>query len=287
MPLVSIIMNCYNGSRYLREALDSAYQQTFKDYEIVFWDDCSTDNSGEIAQSYGGSLRYFRSGKLLPLGAVRKAAISKAKGKYIAILDCDDIWLPHKLEKQIPFIESNNELGFVYTNCYLMDSEGNLKEKTYFEHTKPLKGMVFNSLFQQNFIPSTSVVITKDILDKAGGYNSKLILAEDYDLWLRVADHYPVDFIDQSLVKIRVHDQSTTHKNHMLIYKQNLIIRNYWLTNKPALLKESGGRYKALKYWSFFLAAIGNILRKKNIRSMKESLDLIKFMVLREYEKGD
>lgn len=287
MPLVSIIMNCFNGSRYLREAIDSAYQQTFKDFEIIFWDDCSTDNSGEIARSYGSPLKYFRSEQHLPLGALRNAAISKAKGKYIAVLDCDDIWLPEKLEKQIALIESNRALGLVYADCYLMDSEGNLQEKTYFQQRKPLRGMVFDNLFQQNFIPGISVVVAKEILEKTGGYNPQLKLAEDYDLWLRVTEQYPVDFVDQPLVKIRQHNQRTTEKNHMLIYKQNLIIRSDWLKKKPYLVKASGGRYKALKYWSFFLAAIGNVLRKRNFKAIKESLDLIKFMALREYEKGN
>lgn len=66
MPLVSIIMNCHNCSRYLAEALDSVYQQTFKDYEIILWDNMSADNSGEIARSYGGPLRYFRGEEFLP-----------------------------------------------------------------------------------------------------------------------------------------------------------------------------------------------------------------------------
>jgi glycosyltransferase involved in cell wall biosynthesis len=286
MPLVSIIVNCYNGSRYLREALDSVYQQTFKDFEIIFWDDCSTDNSSEIAQSYGSPLRYFRSEKLLPLGAVRNAACAKVKGKYIAFCDCDDVLLPQKLEKQISLIESNKELGLVYSDCYLMDSEGNIKEKTYFNQVTPLRGMVFNSLFKQNFIPNVSVVANKKVIEKAGGYNFNFRLAEDYDLWLRVVDNYPVDYINQPLVKIRVHDQRITYRNHMLIYKQNLIVRNHWLMKKPTLIKELGGRWKALKIWPTFLGSIGNILRNRTLKSVKESLGLWKYMLLREYEKG-
>ena len=84
MPLVSIIMNCYNSARYLREALDSIFQQTFKDYEIIFWDNQSTDDSSKIARSYGAPLKYFRGEEFLPLGAARNSAIEKATGKYIA-----------------------------------------------------------------------------------------------------------------------------------------------------------------------------------------------------------
>jgi len=284
-PLVSIIMNCRNCGAYLREALDSVYKQTFKDYEIIFWDNQSTDDSGRIAQSYGKPLKYFRGEEFLPLGAARNAAIEKASGKYIAFLDCDDIWLPQKMEKQVALLESYKALGLVYSDCYLIDSVGTTGEKTFFHHSPPFRGMVFNQLFQSNPIALLTAVIIREALNKAGAFNQKYEIGEEYDLWLRIAQYYPIDFIEQPLGKYRVHTQSTTSRHHLLNYKEDLQIRGYWLKKNPALEKELGGRAKALKYWPIFLGAMGNIFRNKSFRSVQESLGLIKYMLFKDYEQ--
>jgi glycosyltransferase involved in cell wall biosynthesis len=284
-PLVSIVMNCRNCGAYLREALDSVYRQTFKDFEIVFWDNQSTDDSGKIAQSYGEPLKYFRGEEYLPLGAARNKAIEKTTGKYIAFLDCDDIWLPEKLEKQVALLESNKALGLVYSDCYLIDSAGTPSEKTCFHYSPPFRGMAFNQLFQSNPIALLTAVITREAFEKAGVFNLKYEIGEEYDLWLRIAQYYPIDFIEQPLGKYRVHSQSTTSRHHLLNYKEDLQIRGYWLMKNPALKKELGGRTKALKYWSIFLGALGNIYRNMSFKSIKESLGLIKYMLFRDYEK--
>jgi glycosyltransferase involved in cell wall biosynthesis len=278
-------MNCRNCAAYLREALDSVYQQTFKDYEIIFWDNQSTDDSGKIAQSYGSPLRYFRGEAYLPLGAARNKAIEKANGKYIAFLDCDDIWLPEKLERQVALLESNKELGLVYSDCYLIDSEGKASGKTIFDSVKPLRGMAFDGLFKANPIPLLAAIITREALDKAGVFNPKYEIGEEYDLWLRIARHYPIDFVEQPLAKYRVHSESATSKNHIRNYKEDLQIKGYWLKKDPGLKKIMGGRCKALNYRRIFLGALGNIFRNRSFRAVKESCGLIKYMLLRKYEK--
>jgi len=93
-PRVSVIMNCLNGEKYLREAIESAYAQTYKNWEIIFWDNASTDKSAEIAKSFDEKIRYFRSDENYCVGKVRNLALAQAKGEFIAFLDCDDTWLP-------------------------------------------------------------------------------------------------------------------------------------------------------------------------------------------------
>ena len=87
---VSIIMNCFNGEEFLVEAIDSVFNQTYTDWEIIFFDNASTDGSREIAKSYGSKLKYFRINKTVPLGEARNKAITNASGKYLAFLDCDE-----------------------------------------------------------------------------------------------------------------------------------------------------------------------------------------------------
>ena len=113
MPKVTVIMNCYNSAEHLREAMDSVFRQSWPDWEIVFWDNCSTDDSAAIAQSYGEKVRYFLAEKTVPLGAARNLAIAKAEGSLLAFLDCDDEWLSTKLEKQVMLFNANPRLGLV------------------------------------------------------------------------------------------------------------------------------------------------------------------------------
>ena len=156
VPTVSVIMNCLNCEKYLREAIDSVFAQTYEDWEIIFWEDAaSKDDSEEIARSYGSKLRYFRSDVSLPLYGSRNLAVQKARGKYIAILDCDDMWVPTKLEEQIPLLEQDEDVGLVYSDCYLFNESR--KEKRSFEFKKPYRGNVFSELLFENFIGLSAV----------------------------------------------------------------------------------------------------------------------------------
>ncbi len=280
MPLVSIIMNCHNGGKYLSPALDSVYQQTLKDYEIIFWDNKSSDNSGEIALSYGEPLRYFQGKEFLPLGAARNAAIEKAKGKYIAFLDCDDIWLPEKLEKQAKLLESNKRLGLVYSDSYVIDSDGDLRENTCFYGKKPARGNAFNELFQFNFIPMLTVIIRREVLNKVGAFNPKYEIAEEYDLWLRIAECYPIDFIEQPLAKFRVHGESSYQKNTILSHQEALQIIEYWLDRNPNLRKELGRLIRLRKGLRLCPSAVLSVYRHKNRKTVKQFINFIKYWLI-------
>ncbi|MAG69627.1 MAG: hypothetical protein CL471_04910, partial [Acidobacteria bacterium] len=157
-PTVSVIMNCLNCEKYLREAIDSVFAQTYEDWEIIFWEDnASKDGSENIAKSYGHKLRYFRSDVSLPLYGSRTLAVQKARGKYIAILDCDDLWLPTKLEEQIPLLERDDAIGLVYSDIISFSEKG--KERRSFEFKKPYRGNVFSELLFENFINTQTVLI--------------------------------------------------------------------------------------------------------------------------------
>ena len=110
-PLVSIVMNCYNGEKFLREAINSIYDQTYQNWEIIFWDNASTDSSAEIALTYNDKLKYNISKSNTSLGRARALAVGEASGEYLAFLDCDDLWHGKKLERQIDKIINNLEVS--------------------------------------------------------------------------------------------------------------------------------------------------------------------------------
>ena len=133
--LVSIIINCYNGDIYLKQAIDSVIAQTYKHWEIIFWDNRSSDNSKDIVSSYQDSrIKYFLSSKHTSLYSARNYAIEKSSGEFVAFLDTDDWWLPTKLERQIPFFE-NTDVGLVYSN-FIKKNE--LTGKSSIAHKKSL-----------------------------------------------------------------------------------------------------------------------------------------------------
>ncbi len=228
VPTVSIIMNCLNCEKYLREAIDSVFAQTYEDWEIIFWEDnASKDNSEKIARSYGSKLRYFRSDVSLPLYGSRSLAVQKARGKYIAILDCDDIWLPTKLEEQIPLLERDNEIGLVYSDAIMFNEKG--KKARYFESRKPFRGNIFSELLLCNFINTQTVVIRRAAFDSMDHwFDGRLILSGDYDAYLRISYRWKVDYVDKPLARYRIHRNSKSWKDgrKLLSVELDLIMEN-------------------------------------------------------------
>ena len=110
-PLVSILMNCFNGEKYLHQALESVLNQTYSNWELIFWDNQSSDNSAEIFNKYKDKrMTYYLADEFTDLGGARSEACKYIKGDYLAILDCDDIWFPKKLEVQLDYLK-NPEYG--------------------------------------------------------------------------------------------------------------------------------------------------------------------------------
>lgn len=123
-PLVSVIMPCYNCESYIRETIDSVLAQTYTNWELIIVDDCSTDNTAKIIASYQDErIHYKRNTQNLRAALTRNEALKVAKGKYIAFLDSDDLWLPEKLEKQIAFMQKHN-YAMTYSPYYVISSDG-------------------------------------------------------------------------------------------------------------------------------------------------------------------
>ncbi len=213
-PAVSVIMNCLNAEPYLREAIDSVVAQTYSDWEIIFWDNASTDGSGAIAKSYGEKVRCFRGNNTVPLGEARNLAIAEARGRYLAILDCDDIWLPAKLERQVPLLERDPKTGLVFSDCHFMDETGNFTG-TFFQRVPPPVGDPYWALLSgPNFIPGPTVIMRADAVRKAGAYNPAFRYVESYELFVRVARTYGVAHVEEPLARYRIHASNQAGPGH-------------------------------------------------------------------------
>lgn len=214
VPAVSVIMNCLNGEEYLREAIDSVVAQTYPDWEIIFWDNASQDNSGAIAKSYGERVRCFKGDATVPLGQARNLAIAEAKGRYLAILDCDDVWLPEKLERQVALLEHDQLLGLVFSDCHFMDLSGTF-QGTFFQRVPPPTGDPYLALLSgPNFIPGPTVVMRSDAVRKVGAYNPAYRYVESYELFVRLARVSRVAGLDEPLARYRIHGSNQAGAGH-------------------------------------------------------------------------
>ncbi|PLX67337.1 MAG: hypothetical protein C0602_10450 [Denitrovibrio sp.] len=232
-PLVSVIMNCYNSDKYLREAIDSVIAQTYQNWEIIFWDNQSTDSSAEIVKSYDDKrIHYFYAPNHTPLGEARNLAVKKAAGEWIGILDCDDIWHENKLEVQLE--SASDEIGMIYSRVeFLLEDSGRSSvmgksiKKTYYPKLDELpSGDVFDKLLYECFIPLPSVVMRRNLFEKVGGIDSSLKVAEDYDIFLKIAKISGTLAIDDVLCKYRVHGGNLSHENIDVTFSESIALVN-------------------------------------------------------------
>ena len=209
MPKVSVIMNCYNGEQYLREAIDSVFAQTFDDWDIIFWDNASSDRTAEIAKSYDGRLRYFCSKETIPLGAARKAAMREASGEWIAFLDCDDYWYADKLEKQIKALHDGD-----YVLCYAGIKEVN-PDGSSIRTLLPCyqSGPMLEQQLLQFEINMVTPIINKKKLDQYGlTFDDNITASEEYNLFVRLMAKGNVCAIPEVLGVWRISPGSLTDK---------------------------------------------------------------------------
>lgn len=270
-PLVSIIMNCFNGGQYLKQAIDSIYAQTYMNWEIVFWDNASTDNSAEIAKKYNKKLCYFRGEETISLGAARNKALKQAKGEFIAFLDCDDLWMPEKLEKQIPLF-NDSKVGLVYSDVIHFNSNN---DTFYISASSSFyRGMCFARLLKNYFLSLPSVVIRKVALDQeTEWFDQRFNLIEEYDLFMRIAYSWKLDMCKEALAKYRVHKSSCSWTKEELFYKEQIIL----LEKFSKLWPEFSVKYSKLKKMQIYCRRAIYLWKNKKAQEARTCLTPYKY----------
>jgi len=206
LPKVSAIIPTYNGARYIAETIQSALHQTYRDCEVLVVDDGSTDDTPKVVGLFGDKVRYFRKSNGGP-GSARNFGIQQAQGEYIALLDHDDLWLPDRLERQVPILDSRPEVGLVYSDASLYHDDSNQSPNTCFGFYPPYSGKVFKKLFEGNFVPNLTVLVRRECFEKLGLFDEsgRMMMTDDYHMWLRIAAHYEFTYVPRPLGKFRLH----------------------------------------------------------------------------------
>jgi glycosyltransferase involved in cell wall biosynthesis len=292
-PAVSIVLPVFNRLKYLREAVDSVFNQAFRDWELLIAD----DGSGQETQDYLRTLDDGLRVKVLWLAhsgnpaAVRNAALREATGEYIAFLDSDDMWLPDKLRTQITMLRSHTGREWSYTGFTLVDDSGIPLSGMRRNGCPAISGRILDQLLREEALVVTpSVVARRELLVRVGGYDEALLVCEDYELWVRLASCSEVAFIDEPLVLVRRHEQhsfddvaclenlmlavqkvqrsgAAWHLNAVLSKRRATISTN--LARRHALCRN---RFRALttvlrsahyswRYWDWWVGALSAMLR--------------------------
>jgi glycosyltransferase involved in cell wall biosynthesis len=203
-PTVSVVMAAKDYARFLPVAVESVFAQTVPDWELLVIDDGSTDETPEAVKPFltDRRVRYVRSDRLGQSRA-KNLGVGLSRGKFIAFLDADDLWKPTKLEKQLALLLANPDTGVVFCLRELIDESGNLLPRSERRGLPPPAGRVLAEIFVRNFVCFSSVAVRREVFDRVGGFDPRLDLAIDYDLWLRAARHYGFDYVPEELVLYR------------------------------------------------------------------------------------
>ena len=205
-PLVSIIMNCHNGEKYLKKSIKSVISQNYKNWELIFWNNQSKDNSKKIFKLFKDKrLKYFESKKFQKLYEARNSAIKNAKGEYICFLDTDDWWVNSKLKNQLNLFSRDRNLKFIYSNFYLFDQKKKIT-KIYYKNLLP-EGNITQKLLDRYCIGVLTVMIKKEIF-KNELFNRNYNIIGDFDLFLRLSMKYKIKCIQQPLAYYRLHNNN-------------------------------------------------------------------------------
>lgn len=230
-PIVSIIIPTYKRPQYLEETLVSIMEQTYQDFEVLVIDDGTPNYENEAVCARFDKVKYFKiknsGGPAMP----RNVGILKATGKYIALVDDDDIWLPKKLEIQVAILDENPNFGLVHSCCEVIDENGNLKNSIIGRPGSPAvkHGNVSMRMMGNWTIMMSTPLVRKEIIEKVGLFNEKMPPAgEDVEYWVRCSFFTDFYYIDEPLVHYRIHTNniSTGAKGYMdisLYLKNNLV----------------------------------------------------------------
>jgi len=222
IPKLSVILTVYNGEYFISKAIESILTQTFRDFELIVINDGSTDMTSEIIQSYSDPrIIYIQNEKNCGIAKSLNKGLSVARGRYIAIMDADDISMPERFSKQFEFLENHPEIGVCGTWINLIDKKGNLIGKKRY----PVSSNVISCfLLFYCCIANPTTMYRKKIITDIGNYNTDFIAAMDYDLWTRIIGHYDFSNIPEFLLNYRIHGGNIS-SNRQKHYHEDYLIR--------------------------------------------------------------
>ena len=212
-PKVSVCIPVYNGEAYIAESIESVLGQTYEDFRLIICDNCSTDNTPDVVRGFRDSrITYLRNSKNLGLVGNANRCLTLADGEYVCILHHDDAILPKNLERKVHVLDKNPEVGFVHSNVFVTDAEGQIvsewnedSRRDYIEDGRKVFHRYITRMHLGALIFIGAVLARRACYDRLGGYRPELHYADDSEMWMRMSLFYDVACIGTPLVKWRQH----------------------------------------------------------------------------------
>ena len=211
-PKVSVLIPAYNAMEFLPATIASVLAQTYQDFEVIVVNDGSIDDVEGWVNELPDQRVKLVSQSNKGLASARNTGLATAKGDYIAFIDADDLWLPNKLEKQVQLLDTQPDVGLVYTWISLIDETGQPQGKLRKNHAQ---GNVWVQLTTHNIVECGSVaLVRRECFDKVGLFDDTLPFScsEDWDMWLRIAAHYSFGSVAEPLVQYRCHSNNLSSR---------------------------------------------------------------------------
>jgi glycosyltransferase involved in cell wall biosynthesis len=234
-PKISVIIPTLNSVQFIGEAIDSVLKQSVPVSEILLVDGGSRDGTVEMARKIGRPVQVLsQEGRGRP--GARNTGLRRAAGDFIALLDSDDLWVPGKLAAQLDFFQKHPEVEMVFGDMALFkqiddpDEPEILDAKVhdYLRRSPVNAGQLLECLFAVNFIPTSSVVFRKSCLQTVGFMNEQFLHCEDYEYWLRFAANSQTGYLEQVLVRRRMHDANAMNDAYIQNCEATIAILNQW-----------------------------------------------------------
>jgi glycosyltransferase involved in cell wall biosynthesis len=227
-PKVTVFIPVYNRAKYVSVAIDSILAQSFTDFELLLIDDGSTDGSAEIVRSYTDPrVRLVCNEGNLGIPKTRNKGVQLARGEYFAVLDSDDYTYPHRLEKQVAFLDRHEDYAAVGSWTAAMDDKGRFLRRLRLSPVLP--GDVRSLSLFRGAVSHSSVMARKAVLEDYG-YRERFAVCSDFDLWVRVAGKHKIGNLPEVLVRRRMHGERITRKKAQLVKEKQLEIFGAQLT---------------------------------------------------------
>jgi teichuronic acid biosynthesis glycosyltransferase TuaG len=274
---ISIIIPTYNSAKFIKKAIESVFNQKYKNYELIIIDDGSGDDTLQICKEYmrDYNINIIKNSHCGNIAYIRNLAVKAAKGEYLAFLDSDDVWDNVKLENQLIF---TGDYNLICSNARIIDENDSVIRELYFSETGKITEFDLPGILKENYIITSSVLLKKDIFFKYGLFDESYgNLAEDYSLWLKIAEENKIKYIDDKLISYRIHNRNISSgevdKREDILFK-TIRLRSNYLGCKDIIVRRSAelGILKIYRELSLFY-----LYYKKYYKSLKCMIRSVKY----------
>lgn len=262
-PLVTILMNCFNGEQYLHEAIDSVLNQTYQNWELIFWDNQSTDASAEIFNSYKDlRFRYMYAPEHSLLYVARGLALEYARGDLVAFLDVDDTWEPQKLERQVEAFK-DPRVGIACSNFWIERFQTNRRQRA--RRSQPPEGAVLDWLLTDYFVGLVTLVVRRSALSSIGRTFGQYNIIGDFDVVVRLAENWELAYVHEPLAVYRLHGDNLS----TLQRERHILELRSWIAEmeaKASIAKRPA--FRAVQQKLYYLEAMDLLLANKRMKAL-------------------